>query len=212
MLVQFTCLMCGLACEREHWRRLKYCSLSCGAKHRAQEKKRPVILPSEDGLSSAIPLRARDGSVRAYAIVDVADADWVNQWSWSINMKGYARRSERVGPRLQNKQRYVSLHRALCGLTAKDEVDVDHINRNKLDNRRANLRVIPHKGFPNAQNTTPRGFSKYRGVSLDRATGKWSARVCVSGKTHRLGLFSTEVEAGEAARAARLRLMPYAVD
>lgn len=29
-----------------------------------------------------IPLRARDGSIRAYALVDAADAEWLSQWTW----------------------------------------------------------------------------------------------------------------------------------
>ena len=37
-----------------------------------------------------IPLRARDGGVRAFAIVDAADADFVDQWRWRLNANGYA--------------------------------------------------------------------------------------------------------------------------
>jgi hypothetical protein len=31
-----------------------------------------------------IPLRARDGSVKAWALIDAADAAWLNQWRWSM--------------------------------------------------------------------------------------------------------------------------------
>lgn len=49
-------------------------------------------------------------------------------------------------------------------LPVRSDLVVDHINRNKLDNRRSNLRYAS-KGA-NVQNCGPRGQSKFKGVSL----------------------------------------------
>jgi len=153
-----------------------------------------------------IPLRARDGSVRAYAIVDAADADWVNQWRWSLN-GGYAHRCT-----LKNYvRRKFLMHRELMGLVQGDGLEVDHINRNKLDNRRANLRVVSKS--EQAQNRPSIGkSSSLRGVSWSKQWNKWQVSITASGTRHFIGYFRSEKEAGAAAAKARKRLLPFAVD
>ena len=164
-----------------------------------------VTLP--DG-AVRIPLRASDGTVRAYAIVDAADAAWVNQWRWSLG-KGYAARSQsHDGRRVR-----VYLHRELLGLPrVTDGRQGDHIDRDKLNCRRVNLRVATHA--QNLQNKASyRGStSRYRGVCWVTSNRRWRATVRVAGKLHRLGEYLREEDAAAAARAARLRLMPYTVE
>lgn len=154
-----------------------------------------------------IPLRARDGSVRAYAIVDAEDTLTLSQWHWSLHGRGYACRHQMI----DGVQRTIFLHRQILGLVHGDGMNGDHKNRNRLDCRRANLRPATKHG--NRQNVPSReGTSAYRGVSLVKATGKWEAYVNVNGKKSCLGYFADEHDAGAAARAARQRVMPYALD
>lgn len=161
-----------------------------------------------DDTSVRIPLRARDGSVRAYAIVDAADADWVNQWRWCLTTRNYVRRAERIDG---NKPHTIKLHRALLGLTAVDGVEVDHLNRDPLDNRRSNLRIVDRNA--NAQNVPGRvGTSKYRGVTWYKARRKWGVQIVSNKKHHFLGLFDSEEEAASVAREGRARLLPFSVD
>lgn len=157
-----------------------------------------------------IPLYDRYGCVRTYMTVDAADADWVNQWQWKISSppSSYAYRVDRADGKTVN----ILFHRALLGLEPGDERQVDHIDRDRLNNRRGNLRVVP-KGA-NAQNLASRSgsSSQYRGVHWDKQARRWRATVHTGGKVHVIGLFVDEHEAGAAARSARMRLMPYAVD
>lgn len=155
-----------------------------------------------------IPLRARNGTVRAFALIDAADAPFVNQWRWCLGKRGYAVRGERN----DGQRRTPYLHREILGLGGGDMRVVDHINRDKLDCRRANMRVITRAG--NAQNlgSKPGSSSVARGVTWDPITRKWRAEIRVGGRRHRLGRFVTEADAAEAARSARAKLMPYAVD
>lgn len=164
-----------------------------------------VVSAAEDGVR--IPLRARDGSVRAYTIVDAADADWANQWRWSLN-EGYAHRKARVS----NQPRKVYLHRALLGLHAGEALIGDHINRDRLDCRRSNLRTVTRAGNTQNRGAKAGASSRYRGVGWHRASGKWRAYVRADNKSIHLGLFTDEVEAAEVARSARLRLMPYTIE
>jgi len=88
--------------------------------------------------------------------------------------------------------------------------EVDHENGNTLDNRRSNLRVATRK--QNEENRTgrkPRGTSKYRGVHLDRATGRWRGQVMHNYKPHVSPRFDTEEEAHRWAVAKRAELFTH---
>jgi hypothetical protein len=177
-----------------------YCSKQC-----RYTPPQPVL--SDDGLTARIPLRNHAGDLVGYAIVDAVDAEWAGQWCWSLDSKGYAIRA--IGPR--DNQHKIRLHRELLGLVHGDGIEGDHINRNRLDDRRSNLRSIPKAG--NRQNVSARGGSSpFRGVSWNKRLRKWTAHVRVNGKRINLGCFIDEAAAAEAARLARLRLLPYSVD
>lgn len=156
-----------------------------------------------------IPLRDREGAVRAYAVVDAADAEAVNRWRWHLARVGYAARSEHN----RGDRRMVYMHRELMGLTSDNSLEVDHIDRDRLNNRRSNLRILTHAQQLQNQSpqTNPR-TSRYRGVDWHSQHRAWRARIHIAGKSRHLGLFADEAEAAEAARAARLKEFPYAVD
>jgi len=83
---------------------------------------------------------------------------------------------------------------------------VDHINGNKLDNRRSNLRVCSIK--QNVRNAKKRKSknqkSKYKGVSIN-SSGKYYARIIVDYKSYYLGQYTSEEEAARAYDAAASR-------
>jgi hypothetical protein len=152
-----------------------------------------------------IPLKAADGSVKAYAHVSSTDFEWVNRWSWSLLRSGYVMRSQkRAGKRLT-----IYLHRAILGLEKGDGLVADHINRDRLDNRRTNLRTLTPLSSP--QNRSGYGRSSYRGVR--RYGGRWLARVeHPKGTVHSLGSFGAEVDAAAVAAQWRHKNMPAAVE
>lgn len=147
-----------------------------------------------------IPLRARDGSIRAYALVDDADLEWA-AWLWRLTSSGYARRCE--------GGRYLYLHRELLGLSPGDGLEGDHRNGDRLDNRRSNLRAVTRA--QNSQNIRRApASSSHRGVSWNKAKGRWRAYVRLGGKLHHLGYFASEEDAAAGAAASRAEHMPYA--
>ena len=103
-----------------------------------------------------------------------------------------------------------SLHRYLMNLpinkgqrgSVKDQIQVDHINGNKLDNRLENLRLA-NLSENQLNHSQTKGKSKYRGViwagkqkSLINAGKPWAARLKPTGKPRiYLGSFATEEEA-----------------
>ena len=124
--------------------------------------------------------------------VDDVDYDFVNQWKWKpikskVNI--YAGRNVRG----KNGKRWacVLMHRLLTD--APDGKQVDHIDRDTLNNTRKNLRVCTQS--ENNANSVGwvHGASRYKGVSKN-GTG-WIARTKKNGKTHRFGTYRTQEEA-----------------
>jgi hypothetical protein len=171
-------------------------------------RRQTPIVPLADG-SVSLPIFRRDGSVRSYVIVDAADAEWVSRWRWHLDSYGYAMRS---GPTADGKQPLIYLHREVLGLKHGDPTTGDHINRDKLDNRQANLRAITKP--QNGQNVSgfTAGSSRYRGVSWRKDQQRWAAYVTYGGRKHHLGFYTDEQQAAEVARAARLEHLPYSVE
>ena len=139
----------------------------------------------------------RSGHTVGYVLIDPEDRHLLASHRWYIDSTGYASRGA------------VRLHRQILGLKRGDGLEVDHINGDKLDNRRENLRIVSHA--ENTQNVrTKKG--RLRGVYCDARDGVWYAQVKHAGKRHHLGRFKTPEEAAAAASAARLRLLPGTIE
>jgi len=117
------------------------------------------------------------------ALVSDEDYERVMQHSWCMHPQGYAK------ARINKK--YVLMHRWIMG--AKDGEELDHINGNKLDNRRENLRFCTHsQNQGNVQLLSSNG-SGYKGVDWNKYHKKFRARCLVF-----LGYFDTPEDAARA--------------
>ncbi len=137
------------------------------------------------------------------ALIDDADFEWLSGFRWELSATGYAVRRPVVG----GKRRNVRMHREI--MQAPPEFEVDHINGNKLDNRRANLRLATKS--QNQANACRRrnNSSGFKGVSKDG--NRWKAAIGVGGSMKYLGLFRSRKEAAEVYDlAAQLLQGPFA--
>jgi hypothetical protein len=127
------------------------------------------------------------------AIVDAEDAERILTHKWYLAGRGYASRNRRASEPPDAER---LMHRII--LSVPPGFQVDHINGNKLDNRRANLRIVTNA--QNNQNCGPhRGNSSgFRGVTWDKARGLWMASICADGCHFNLGRFATAEEAARA--------------
>ena len=123
------------------------------------------------------------------AIVDDEDFEELNRYKWHCSKTGYAIRTDHRG----GKRKDIRMHRQI--LSEPDGFLIDHINGDKLDNRRVNLRLCTNA--ENMRNGGKRSDNKsgYRGVCLNRVTGKWEAGLRYNGKNHYLGLFTNKHDA-----------------
>jgi hypothetical protein len=147
-----------------------------------------------------VPILNKRGDVIAWSLVDEDDVAYLNQWRWYLMPAGYAWRSY--------DRRPLYMHRQLLGLARGDRRQVDHINRQPLDNRRSNLRIVTPA--QNGQNQRGKGgTSRFRGVSWDTERQKWLAMAKVGDLKVNLGRFESEQEAARVASAWRREHMPF---
>jgi hypothetical protein len=134
--------------------------------------------------------------------VDDQDTHFLSMYPWRFGAKGYLAVKARTASSSVRKTLY--LHRLIAD--APIGKYVDHINGNKLDNRRTNLRVC-EPAF-NSQNRVSKRHSKsgVRGVYQDH--GKWSVSATVNYRRYRIGTFENLDDATVASRDWRIKNMP----
>jgi hypothetical protein len=133
-------------------------------------------------------------------IVDDADFEYLNQFKWYLlksNSNYYAIRTKRPENKL------IQLHRIV--IQAKQGEIVDHINGNKLDNRKCNLRICTK-----SQNCQNRKISKlnksgFNGVSWNIRNKKWVAQIACNNQKIHIGFFNEPIEAAKAFNEAALK-------
>lgn len=116
------------------------------------------------------------------AIIDADDLDNISHCSWSFDGR-YAQAN------IPGEKIY--MHRVISG--AKSGQLVDHMNQNKLDNRKENLRIASRS--ENAFNSTRKKKAKSGHVGVSKNGTGWLARIAVSGRTRYLGTYRTIEEA-----------------
>ncbi len=141
-----------------------------------------------------------------YAIVDDIDYEEFSSYEWHLSSSGYARRIDRSRWR-ENVSEIIFLHKVVANATKGQQID--HINRNKLDNRRCNLRLC--NSSENMQNRKKHHIksnsiyaSKYTGVK--RHGKKWLSRIHKDNRCIHIGLYVTEEEAALAYNQKALEL------
>ena len=106
---------------------------------------------------------------------------------------GYAVRGE-----MKNKKSTMTLmHRSI--MKAPTGMEVDHINGNRLDNRKENLRICTHA--QNCYNYKNKGNST-KGVHWEKHANKWRARIRYNGQKIHLGYFKSQKDALDAYNSA----------
>jgi hypothetical protein len=123
------------------------------------------------------------------AVIDDADYHLVSSYKWRLNCDGYAVSHEgTVSPKT------IFMHRLING-TPEGEI-TDHIDQDRLNNRRSNLRTASKSLNSFNSKVHSRNRSGYRGVSWH--AGKWRAAIVVNGRQESLGRFDDPAEAGRA--------------
>ena len=147
--------------------------------------KRPAIITGDTAL---IPLGVN--GKHGYTIVDKEFAYLAGECNWTLHPYGYA-----YGRGSGGKMKYI--HKLVVPNIPRGLVR-DHINRDKLDNRKANIRVTTQKNNSFNRGSDRNTSSEYKGVSYSKKAAKWRAYITENGRFKHLGYFLNEYDAAMA--------------
>jgi len=155
-------------CSKHHSQILRHGSLLTRTRFDPNE-----ILIKED--TAEVSLYNRLGEEVAKCVVDLGDADLISSHKWRLGKEGYAQ--------TQVDRKTLRMHSLLLPRVSP----IDHADRDKLNNRRNNLR--PSSKTKNAGNVglTKRNTSGFKGVF--KQGDKFLAAITVQGTPRRLGVF-----------------------
>jgi hypothetical protein len=134
-----------------------------------------------------------------FALVDDEDYGWLSQWKWCFLKEGYAVRAKRIP-----NNGLVYMHREI--LQTPPGIETDHINGNKLDNSRKNLRICTTSKNQANGDKAPSNCSGYKGVSWSKKEKKWRAQITHDKKVLFLGSFVNPKVAAQAYDKAAVEL------
>ena len=122
--------------------------------------------------------------------VDDEDFEWLSDYKWMKSNKGY------VTITIPTSRCSKFMHKMI--MNTPIGLETDHINQDKLDNRRCNLRICTTR--ENQANSKIRvdNTSGYRGVNYLKKYKKWAANIRINGKKKYIGWFDSAEEAARA--------------
>ena len=137
------------------------------------ETKVDLVLGMDQGeIIVMIPIYNRFLDLVGEVMIDLNDWSIVGHLKWHLN-NGYVRNCTR------NVRTY--MHRLIMGDPPSPELEIDHINRDRLDNRRSNLRWATSN--MNKVNRPPTSLTGYLGIS-PHPRG-YEIRICKAGSRWR---------------------------
>ena len=122
-------------------------------------------------------------------IIDADDFPEISKHHWCYD-KGYAMRTIYVGG---GKTKCLYLHVHILG--KKSGLEIDHINGNRLDNRKINLRHVTRRQNIHNKVSNRNSSSKHKGVYWHSKDKKWVSQIKIDGRKFHLGTYATESDA-----------------
>lgn len=127
------------------------------------------------------------------AKVDDDDFEWLSRWKWHMHNRGYAVRNALLN---ESGPKSIRMHRAI--MNAPEGVEVDHIDHDKLNNQKNNLRLCTRA--ENMGNTLIRkdNTSGYKGVDFYKKYKRWRAKIRKDNQLIHIGFFDDPISAAKA--------------
>ena len=125
-----------------------------------------------------------------FVLVDDYWYEYLKQWNWGVDKSnGYVRR-------VTNDNKKIYMHRLILSISKGK--NTDHIDRNKLNNQRKNLRICTQRQNCFNQVGSKNGSSSFKGVGFYKRDKNWHAQIMINRKQIHIGYFDNEIEAARA--------------
>lgn len=132
------------------------------------------------------------------ALVDDEDYEELSKYKWNIlsYTNIYVVRNPTKEEKKAGYPTHIRMHRQIMGVILDSSVQIDHRNRNTLDNQRTNLRVSNQtQNLMNTEKRDKEATSIYKGVHWEPLRSRWAASIRIEGRKVTLGRFTNEVDA-----------------
>ncbi|MDD4804522.1 MAG: HNH endonuclease [Candidatus Pacebacteria bacterium] len=129
-----------------------------------------------------------------YILIDLDDVDRCSKHKWSEKSEGY------IQTDISGKK--MSLHQFIMN---NPKTRIDHINGDRKDNRKCNLRIVTNQENIFNCRLTSNTISKRRGITWDSKNKGWRARIGINYKSIYLGTFENKLDAIKARENAEIK-------
>lgn len=193
--------LCECLCEK-HTRRVIYGdnlrggkSMSCGCFSKEKRRENMLLTHNKYELQEEYCIGYTLKQEPFY--FDKEDYDIIKDHVWYIGKDGYVV-THNPNKDMDECHNLIRMHRLVLGVD-KDNLQVDHKNRKRNDNRKSNLRVVtPQQNMMNCGKQTDSTYSRYKGVCYHKNAQKWVSYIRVNERRVHLGTFNSELEAAKA--------------
>lgn len=138
-----------------------------------------------------------------FALIDDADYALVGQYKW-YGIKWRNTYAATANMKANGRWETIYMHRVIMGLKRGDKLQVDHINHDGLDNRRANLRTCTNQQNLFNRIKSEKTSNRYKGV-WRTSVGTWAVKIRFCNNDIYLGCFKIEQDAALAYNIAAVK-------
>ena len=131
---------------------------------------------------------------------DLEDYDKIKEYCWHIKSDGYVATNSLI-KNTGRKRFTILMSKLIVGLDT-NELFVDHINHNRFDNRKINLRIVTKSQNRMNHALPSNNTSGESGVSWDEKSQKWHSRIGYNNQEITLGFYNDFNEAVDARKKA----------
>lgn len=137
-------------------------------------------------------------------LIDKEDFDLVSQGQWFVFNKRKNSHLKDICSivwtrKIDEKQYNYDIYQLILSTKNNKDIVVDHINNNRFDNRKSNLRLVDAKtnriNQPPKQTSNNKFINGRQGYNFDKNTNKYLTRININGKEINIGRYNTELEA-----------------
>lgn len=112
-------------------------------------------------------------------------------WSWCESKSGYLIHTACT----EGVRKYIKAHYVLMSEPPFPGAEVDHVDRDRANNRMSNLRWVTHQANSCNRKLHRNNTSGFKGVELCKPSGKWKASARINYEAIHLGCFTNKIDA-----------------